>query len=112
MNTPTGPLAGLGAAVLWLLWCVRFFDTAEPWRPGLLEAIPHLILLLPCLILLGLWLDAHWDALAGPPLARPALMGLLLVVAALVHRRDHAGGHYASCGTPPCPRGSDRQPHR
>jgi hypothetical protein len=80
-------LAGLGAAVLWFLWCVRFFDTAEPWRPGLLEAVPHLILLLPCLILLGLWLDAHWDALAGPPLAKPALMGLLLVVAVTVFAR-------------------------
>ncbi len=74
-------LSGIGAAVLWLAWCVRFFDSAAPWRSAALDAIPALALLIPGLILLGLWLDAHWPVLAGPPLARPAVMGLLLVMA-------------------------------
>jgi len=60
---------------------VRFFDVAAPWRPTVLDAVPSLVLLLPTLVLLGLWLDAHWPALAGPRLERPVLLGLLLVVA-------------------------------
>ena len=35
----------------------------------------------------GLWLDAHWPKLAGPALAPPALMGLLLVVALTIFAR-------------------------
>jgi hypothetical protein len=78
---PASTLAGAGAALLWLAWCVRFFDVAAPWRPAVLEAVPALALLLSALVLLGLWLDAHWPALAGPRLERPVLRGLLLVVA-------------------------------
>jgi len=84
---PVATLAGIGAALLWLAWCVRFFDTAAPWRPAALDAIPPLGLLIPCLMLLGLWLEAQWPKLAGPPLARPALMGLLLVMALAVFAR-------------------------
>jgi hypothetical protein len=80
-------LAGVAAAVLWLAWCTRFFDAAAPWRPAALDAIPPLALLIPSLLLLGLWLHASWPRLAGPPLARPALGGLLLVVAVAVCAR-------------------------
>jgi hypothetical protein len=79
--------AGIGATVLWLAWCVRFFDTAASWRPAVLEAIPAPGLLIPFLLLLSLWLYTHWPLLAGPPLARPALMGLLLVLAVTVFAR-------------------------
>jgi hypothetical protein len=84
---PVATYAGIGAAVLWLAWCVRFFDVAAPWRPAAFEDVPALGLLIPFLVLLGLWLDAHWPSLAGPPLARPALMGLLLVMALTVFAR-------------------------
>jgi hypothetical protein len=84
---PASTLTGAGAALLWLAWCVRFFDVTAPWRPSVLDALPSLALLFPALVFLGLWLDAHWPALAGPRLERPVFMGLLLILALTVFAR-------------------------
>jgi hypothetical protein len=73
-------LAGLGGAVLWGLLCLRWFDTAVPWRPGWLRAVPPLALAIPGACALVVWLRARWGALAGPPLSGPR-GGLLLVLA-------------------------------
>ena len=86
-RVPVASLVGASAAVLWLAWCLRFFDVGAPWRPAPLSALPSWALLVPCLILLAVWLLARWPALAGTPLARPLLSGLLLVAALSVFAR-------------------------
>jgi hypothetical protein len=86
-RVPVASIAGAGAALLWLVWCLRFFDVGAPWRPAPLAALPSWALLAPCLVLVAGWLLARWPALAGTPLARPLLTGLLLVVAVSVFAR-------------------------
>ncbi len=84
---PVTALVGAGAAVLWLAWCVRFFDAGAAWRPAALAGLPSWALLGPCLFLLALWLLARWPALAGTPLPRPLLGGLLVLTALAVFAR-------------------------
>jgi hypothetical protein len=79
-SSATIPAAGLAAAVLWALLCLRWFDAALPWRPGWLDAVPPLGLAVLGGGALLVWLKARWNALAGPPLAGPR-GGLLLVLA-------------------------------
>ena len=74
------PSAGLGAAALWVLLCLRWFDVAAPWRPGWLSAVPPLALAIPGACALLLWLRAHGTDFDGSPIARPR-GGLLLVLA-------------------------------
>jgi hypothetical protein len=73
--------AGLGAAALWGLLCLRWFDVAAPWRPGWLGAVPPAALAILGACALLLWLKARWADLVGPPLAGPR--GALLLVLAL-----------------------------
>ncbi len=101
MRLDAGRLAGAAAAILWIAWCVRWFDAAAPWRPPALAAVPPLALVLPGAVALGIWLRARWSALRGDPLDRPALLGLLLVVTLTVFARmPIALGGAASAITP------------
>jgi len=96
-----GRLAGAVAGVLWIAWCVRWFDAAAGFRPPALAAIPPLALALPAVALLVVWLRARWPALRGDALDRPALLGLLLVVLLTVFARlPVALGGAASAITP------------
>src|SRR5262245_10806136 len=71
--------AGAGAALLWVLFAVRWFDPARPWRPGWLAAIPPSWLALPGVGLLAAWCWQRRRDLSGPPLG-PDRPGLLLAV--------------------------------
>ena len=72
--------AGMAAALLWLLFCLRWFDAAAAWRPPALAAVPPLLLLLALAAALGFWLRGRWLWLRGLPLG-PAAGGLGLVLA-------------------------------
>jgi hypothetical protein len=77
--------AGLGAAALWVLLCLRWFDVAAPWRPGWLGAMPPVALAVLAAFALFVWLKARWTDLVGPPLAgRRGSLLLVLALAALV----------------------------
>jgi len=81
VRLPAGAsLAGAGAAVLWVLLCVRWFDPAESWRPAALEAVAPAALAGLALVLALVWLRARWTDLRGTSPKAPAL-GLLLVLA-------------------------------
>jgi hypothetical protein len=95
------PLAGAGAAALWVAWCVRWFDACGPWRPSALAAIPPLLLGAAGAALALVWLRARGTELRGEPLARPALAGLLLVVALAVLARLPFVVHGAATGITP-----------
>jgi hypothetical protein len=84
---PVTTLLGTAAALLWVAWCVRFFDAGAAWRPSLLAALPSWALLGPCLVLLAVWILARWPALAGTPLPRPLLWGVLTLAALAVFAR-------------------------
>jgi len=68
-------LAGAAAAVLWLVFCLAWFDVAAPWRPGFVAALPRLVWLLPLALAAAFWLRGRGRLLAGEPLgeSRPAL---------------------------------------
>lgn len=96
-----GRLAGAAAGVLWLVWCVRWFDPGAGWRSAALAALPPLALALPAAVLFVFWLYARGRALRGEPLDRPALVGLLLALMLTVFSRlPIALGGAASAITP------------
>jgi hypothetical protein len=70
-------LAGAGAALLWSLLCVRWFDVGAAHRPAWLQACPPAPLALAVLASLGGWLWLRRDAL--PWRGRGDRGGLLLV---------------------------------
>jgi hypothetical protein len=72
--------AGAGAAVLWALVCVRWFDVGAAWRPGWLAALPSALLILACLGALVCWLAGRWGRLRGEPFG-PAAAGVALSLA-------------------------------
>jgi hypothetical protein len=84
LGTRGSALAGPGAAFLWAVLCIRWFDAAAPWRPGWLAAWPPLALAIPFAALFTLWVRARWASLSGPRFtgARRGL-GLVLLLAAL-----------------------------
>ena len=73
------PLAGGAAALLWVAFCVLWFDVAASWRPAALLALSPLALLAASLLAALAWLRGRWGTLAGPPLgaAAPALVLVL-----------------------------------
>lgn len=71
--------AGLGAALLWTLLAVRWFDPGESLRPAWLQALPPLALAIPTLGLGALWVALNAPALRGARLAGPR-GGLWLVL--------------------------------
>ena len=72
-------LVGVGAAIFWILLCIRWFDPAPVGRPAALAAVPPLALALPAAAFGLGWLRARWHILAGSPLGSAA-GGLLLVL--------------------------------
>ncbi len=68
----------LGAAA-WALLCLRWFDVAAPWRPGWLQALPPMLLALPCGLALALGLVGLRRRLAAD--GERAWLGLALVLA-------------------------------
>ena len=93
--------AGLaGAAVLWLLLGLRWFDVAEQWRPAWLEHVPAAALALATVALGGWWLRARRRAPAGPSLAAPPGGLLLAAGLAVVFRLPLAWQGAAAYVTP------------
>jgi hypothetical protein len=72
--------AGALAALLWVLFTLRWFDVGAPWRPPGLAAVPPWVLLAALLAALGIWLRGRWTTLRGQPLG-PLAGGLALVMA-------------------------------
>ncbi|HSD67471.1 MAG TPA: glycosyltransferase family 39 protein [Vicinamibacteria bacterium] len=71
--------AGAVAALLWVAFCVRWFDVAIQWRPAFLAAVPPLALLGAGGLAAALWLRGRWRTLCGPAVG-PAAPALLLVL--------------------------------
>lgn len=71
--------AGLGAALLWTILAVRWFDPGAPLRPAWLQAVPPWALAIPTVGLAALWIALNASALRGERLAGPR-GGLLLVL--------------------------------
>ena len=94
-------LAGAGAAALWIAGCVRWFDAGAPWRPPVLAALPPVLIGVAGLSLFLVWLRARRRVLVGPPLARHAVIGLLLVVGLAVLARLPFVVHGAASGITP-----------
>jgi hypothetical protein len=94
-------LAGAGAALLWIAWCVRWFDVALPWRPSSLAALPPLLVGGGGAGLLLVWLRARGRALGGEKLSRTAAAASLLVVALAVLARLPFVVHGAAAGITP-----------
>jgi hypothetical protein len=72
-------VAGAVAALLWLLFCVCWFDVGARLRPNFLSHLPAIAFLPPALAAVLLWLRERWGVLAGVPLgsARSALLLIL-----------------------------------
>jgi hypothetical protein len=77
--------AAMAAAVLWLLFCLRWFDPGAPWRPRWLSAVPAVVLAVGCAGALALAVWARrgraWNRETAS-VARAA--GLTAVLAVLV----------------------------
>jgi hypothetical protein len=71
-------VAGAGAAVFWVLLCLRWFDVGARFRPSALDACPPLLLALTTLGLFGLWLRGRASDLRGD--GEGDRKGLLLAV--------------------------------
>ena len=63
----TSRVWGPAAALAWVLFCVRWFDVAAPWRPRLLQAVPWLLLAVVLAIAAGGWLRRHAAVLGTLP---------------------------------------------
>jgi hypothetical protein len=59
--TERAHILGLVAAAGWTLLCLRFFDAAAPFRPGVIEAVPVALLVLLLAAVLAAW---AWSARA------------------------------------------------
>ena len=93
-------VAGAVATVLWVLFCLCWFDVAAPWRPPYLSDLPRLAFLPPALVAALVWLRGRWRVLAGESLG-PARSGLLLVlVLAFFFRLPVVSGGAAAAVTP------------
>jgi hypothetical protein len=94
-------VAGVAAAVLWLLLVCRWFDVDTPPRPAWLGAIPPLLLALPTALLVALWLRARRDAFR---FERPPFLGrwdlALPVLLAVLFRLPFVGQGAAGAVTP------------
>jgi hypothetical protein len=74
--------AGAGAALLWALLCLRWFDVAAPWRPAVLAAVPPLALAGLLLAATAFWLRGRLGSLRGASLSGAAKgLGLVLALA-------------------------------
>lgn len=92
-------LAGLLAALFWVLLCVRWFDVAATWRPPAIALLPPLLLAVAAAAATGLWLKAAWPDVreAWPTPHRELLWVVGLVV---LFRLPTAWGAAAGAVTP------------
>ena len=93
-------LAGAGAALLWALTCLAWFDTGRRLRPPALAVVPAGALAAAALLLGALWLRARWPALRGPRSTGPRGGALLVVVLAFFFRLPLAWQGAAGYTTP------------
>jgi hypothetical protein len=99
----TPSLPGLLAALVWLLFCVRWFDVAAAWRPAWLSAIP----VLPLGVALAFAVAAlvhrhrrHWAFVpAGAPRRELGLMMALAVAFRLPMVMTAAAGYTSADGS-------------
>lgn len=73
-------LSGAGAALLWTLFCLLWFDDGSPYRPAWLAHFPPLLLAAAALLLMVLWLHGRREDMTGTTAPGPR-GGLLFVVA-------------------------------
>lgn len=93
-------LAGGAAAVLWVVFCVLWFDVAEPWRPAALVALSPLAVLAASLLAGLAWLRGRWGTLAAPPLGATAPALLLVLALAFFFRLPVVVGGAGAAVTP------------
>jgi len=93
-------LAGAAAAVLWVVFCVLWFDVATPWRPAALVAVSPLAILAASLLAALAWLRGRWGTLAGPPLGAAAPALLLVLALAFFFRLPVVVGGAGAAVTP------------
>ena len=93
-------VAGGAAAVLWVVFCVLWFDVATPWRPAALAALSPLAVLAASLLAGLAWLRGRWGTLAAPApgAAAPAL--LLVLALAFFFRLPVVVGGAGAAVTP------------
>jgi hypothetical protein len=93
-------LAGGAAAVLWVVFCVLWFDVATPWRPAALVALSPLAVLAVSLLAGLVWLRGRWGTLAAPPLGAAAPALLLVLALAFFFRLPVVVGGAGAAVTP------------
>jgi Dolichyl-phosphate-mannose-protein mannosyltransferase len=59
-------LSGILAFTLWILLCLRWFDPAQPMRPGALQLVPPALLAAAWLAAFLWWLRDRWGQLVDP----------------------------------------------
>jgi len=93
-------LAGCAAALLWVAFCVLWFDVAAPWRPAALLAVSPLAILAASLLAALAWLRGRWGTLAAPPLGAAAPALLLVLALAFFFRLPVVVGGAGAAVTP------------
>jgi hypothetical protein len=86
MRVPLETLAGAGAAILWALTCIAWFDAGPGPLEGPRSVWPAIGLAVGALLLGAVWLRARWPALRGPRSAGPRGGALLVVLLAFFFR--------------------------
>jgi hypothetical protein len=86
IRIPPATLAGAGAALLWGLTCVAWFEAGPRSLPGARAVWPAAGLAVAALLLGAVWLRARWPALRGPQSAGPRGGALLVVLLAFFFR--------------------------
>ena len=93
-------LAGAGAALLWALTCLAWFDAGRRFLPAGLAVVPPGALAVAALLLGAPWLRARWPALRGPRSTGPRGGTLLVVFLAFFFRVPLAWQGAAGYTTP------------
>ena len=78
--------AGLAAAGAWVLFCVRWFDVAAPWRPAWMAALPPWLLALALAVAMAPLVRRHGQALVALPAGASAREMSLAVALAVFFR--------------------------
>jgi hypothetical protein len=86
IRVPPATLAGAGAAILWALTCLAWFDPGPRPLPAARTVLPAGGLAVAALLLCALWLRARWPALRGPRSAGPRGGALLVLALAFFFR--------------------------
>ena len=86
--------------MLWVAFCVLWFDVATPWRPAALVAVSPLAILAASLLAALAWLRGRWGTLAAPPLGAAAPALLLVLALAFFFRLPVVVGGAGAAVTP------------